>query len=285
MKATDGSTSTGKTAKICLVTGASSGIGFATVMELIQAGHIVYCAARRAQKMEPLHAAGGHVLRMDVTSADDLERVVDTVLVERQRIDVLVNNAGIGLSGAIEDLPIGQARVLFEVNLFGPARLIQLVLPAMRAQGSGRIINVSSMGGEIAFPLGAWYYASKHGLEAYSDTLRQEVGRFGIDVVLIQPGLIKTEFDKWTVVELRNVSGHGAYGKVAEAMANQTEKMFYSDSGASDPAIVAKVIRRAIESPAPKPRYAVGRMAKLLLTLNRFLPDRLFDWFATSRFK
>lgn len=275
-------TSTSKTAKICLVTGASSGIGFATAVELLHAGYTVYGAARRVERMEPLRAAGGRVLRMDITSEADLESVVSKILEEQQRIDVLVNNAGIGLSGAIEDLPIQQARELFEVNLFGSARLIQLILPYMRQQGSGAIINVSSMGGEIAFPLHGWYYASKHALEAYSDTLRQEVGRFGIHVVLIQPGMIKTEFEKWTAQRLRKDSRQGAYGKIAAAMAIQTEKLL---DNSSDPSIVAKAIRKAIESEAPKPRYAVGHMAKLLLTLNRIIPDRLFDWFATSQLK
>jgi short-subunit dehydrogenase len=276
------STSTDKPAKVCLVTGASSGIGFATAMELLRAGYIVYGVARRVEMMEPLRTEGVHVLRMDITSESNLESVVRTVLEEQQRLDVLVNNAGIGLSGAIEDLPIQQTRDLFEVNLFGPARLIQLILPYMREQESGAIINVSSMGGEIAFPLHGWYYASKHALEAYSDTLRQEVGRFGIHVVIIQPGMIKTEFEQWTAKKLRQVSGQGDYGNIAAAMASQTEKLL---NHSSDPAIVAKVIRKAIESPAPKPRYAVGYLAKLLLMLNRRLPTRLFDWFATSRLK
>lgn len=276
---------TSKKARTCLVTGASSGIGLATAIELLRAGHTVYGAARRVEKMAPLREAGGHVLTMDVTKEADLERVVRTVLEEQQRIDVLVNNAGVGLPGAIEDVPIEQARDLLEVNLFGPARLIQLILPHMREYRSGTIVNVSSMGGEIALPLGAWYYASKHALEAFSDTLRQEVGRFGIDVVLIQPGIIKTEFEKGTAQELRNVSGHGAYRNVAEAMAVQTEKMSGSDKIGSAPAIVAAAIRTAIESQTPKPRYAVGYMAKLLLSLNRLLPDRLFDRIMTNRLK
>ena len=144
--------------------------------------------------MDAVGASGGHVLPMDVTNDADLERVVRTILDQQGRIDVLVNNAGFGLYGAAEDVPLEQARYQLEVNLFGPARLTQLVLPHMRKQRSGTIVNVSSMGGEIAFPLGAWYHASKHALEAYSDALRQEVRRFGIEVVLIQPGLIKTEF-------------------------------------------------------------------------------------------
>jgi short-subunit dehydrogenase len=268
-------------AKTCLITGASSGIGRTAALELLRAGHTVYGAARRVEKMDAIAAAGGRVLAMDITDEGDLERVVRTVVDERHRIDVLVNNAGIGLHGAIEDAPIEQARHVFEVNVFGPARLIQLVLPHMREQGSGTIVNISSIGGEIALPLGAWYYSSKHAMEALSDTLRQEVKRFGIDVVVIQPGLIRTEFEKGTPQELRDISGHGAYAHVAETMARRAEAAFGDDTKASDPVVVAKTIRTAIESPAPKPRYSVGFLAKPLLMLNRLLPDRAFDKLAT----
>jgi short-subunit dehydrogenase len=199
------------------------------------------------------------------------------MIAEQGRIDVLVNNAGIGLHGAIEETPVEQARNLFEVNLFGTARLTQLVLPGMRKQGSGVIVNVSSIGGEITLPLGVWYYASKHAFEAFSDTLRQEVGPFGIHVVIIQPGIIKTEFEKETAQELRAISGQGAYRNLAEAMAKRAETSLGEGTQASDPAVVAKAIRAAIESPAPKTRYAVGYAARLLLLLNRFLPDRRFD--------
>jgi NAD(P)-dependent dehydrogenase (short-subunit alcohol dehydrogenase family) len=141
--------------------------------------------------MDAIRGSGGHVLSLDVTKEADLERAVQTIVAEQGRIDVLVNNAGVGHYAAAEDMPLEQARQLFEVNLFGPGRLVQLVLPHMRAQHSGRIVNVSSIGGEIAFPPGAWYHASKHALEGYSDALRQEVRRFGIAVVLIQPGITK----------------------------------------------------------------------------------------------
>jgi short-subunit dehydrogenase len=254
-------------------------------MELLRSGHIVYGAARRVERMEPIYTAGGYILPMDVAREADLERAVDTVLQEQQRIDVLVNNAGIGLSGAIEDVPIKLARDLFQINLFGPAQLIQLVLPTMREQGSGTIINVSSMGGEIAFPFDGWYFASKHALEGFSDSLRQEVRRFGIHVVLIQPGMIRTEFGKWAAQELRGFSGHGPYGNAVEVMALQTEKLFNGVSGSSDPTAVARVIRRAVESKAPRTRYSVGYLAKPMLWLNRLLPDRIFDWLATSRLK
>jgi short-subunit dehydrogenase len=153
----------------------------------------------------------------------------------------------------------------------------------MRERRSGTIVNVSSMGGEIAFPLGAWYHASKHALEAYSDALRQEVKRFGIEVVLIQPGLIKTEFGGVTSRGVREISGHGAYKELAEALAKSTETIYGPSSRASDPSVVAGAIRKAVEATSPRPRYPVGYMARPLLALNRFLPARLFDRVASSQ--
>ncbi|WP_040406259.1 oxidoreductase [Amycolatopsis nigrescens] len=270
------------TTKVCLVTGASSGIGHATALELLRAGHTVYGAARRVHQMDDLRAAGGHPLKMDARDEDELAGAVATVLDEQQRIDVLVNNAGTVLHGAIEDVPLDRARDQLEVNLLAPARLVQLVLPAMRAQSAGTIVNVSSIGGEIALPLGAWYYASKHALEAFSDTLRMEVEPFGIDVVIIQPGIIRTEFEDQTAAQLREISGGGAYREMAEAMARRGETGL---SEGSDPAVVVEAIRHAIESDRPDTRYAVGWLADKLLELNRTLPDREFDRLATSSTK
>ncbi|WP_433241009.1 oxidoreductase [Streptosporangium sp. CA-135522] len=264
-------------AKISLVTGASSGIGHATALELLRAGHIVYGVARRVHKMAAISEAGGHILPMDVTKEEDLQRVVRTILDEHQRIDVLVNNAGAVVHGAVEDTPLAMARDQFEVNVYAPARLIQLVLPQMRQQRSGTIVNVSSIGGELALPLGAWYYASKHALEAFSDTLRMETGQFGIDVVVIQPGIIKTDFEAGTARQLREISGNGAYRQMAEAMARAAEASVSESGHASDPDVVATAIREAIESARPETRYVVGRQAESLLNLKRSLPDREFD--------
>jgi short-subunit dehydrogenase len=231
--------------------------------------------------MESLRAAGGCPLAMDVSKEADCERVVQTILDEQGRIDVLVNNAGIGLHGSVEETPLDQARNLFEINVFGAARLIQLVLPSMREHGTGMIVNISSIGGEIALPLGAWYYASKHAFEALSDSLRQEVKRFGIDVVIIQPGIIKTDFENQTPNELRAISGHGPYQPLAEAMAKRAETALGEDSKASDPIVVAETVRKIIETDHPKPRYAVGYVAGTLLMLNRWLPTRTFDRMVT----
>ncbi|WP_435581707.1 oxidoreductase [Amycolatopsis thermoflava] len=264
--------------RVCLVTGASSGIGLATALELLRGGHVVYGAARRVARMAPVRDAGGHALAMDAREGEDLERAVATVVEEQGRIDVLVNNAGTVLHGAVEDVPLALARDQLEVNLLAPARLVQLVLPHMRERRSGTIVNVSSIGGEIALPLGAWYYAAKHALEAFSDTLRMEVAPFGIEVVVVQPGIIRTGFEDGTAAQLREFSGAGAYREMAESMA---ERAAAGLSEGSDPAVVADVIRRAVESGRPETRYAVGWMAEKLLELNRTLPDREFDALVT----
>ncbi|MFI7124849.1 oxidoreductase [Nonomuraea sp. NPDC050153] len=266
-------------AKVCLVTGASSGIGHATALELLHAGHFVYGAARRVHRMmAKLRDAGGRTLPVDVTKEEDLKRAVDTVLDECGRIDVLVNNAGAVVHGAVEDTPLAMARDLFEVNVFAAARLAQLVLPGMRQRGSGTIVNVSSIGGEVAFPLGAWYYASKHALEAFSDTLRMETAQFGVDVVVVQPGIIRTDFEAGTARQLREISGGGAYREMAAAMARAAEAPV-GDRGdqATDPGVVATTIREAVESDRPETRYVVGWQAEALLQLNRSLSDREFD--------
>ncbi|MEU6717196.1 oxidoreductase [Nonomuraea sp. NPDC046802] len=269
------------TGRVCLVTGASSGIGQAIALELLRAGHTVYGVARRVEKMEVLRTAGGHALGMDVTSERDLERVVATVVAEQGRIDVLVNNAGTAVHGATEEVPIARAREVFEVNLFGPARLTQLVLPHMRERHAGAIVNISSIGGEIALPLGAWYYASKHAMEAFSDTLRQEMGPFGVRVVVVQPGIIRTGFESDMPRQVREYSGSGPYAKLAEFSARRAEQSFEPGAKASDPLVVARAVRRIVATPDPKPRYAVGYLAKALLRLNRLLPDRLFDKMVT----
>ncbi|NRQ31170.1 SDR family NAD(P)-dependent oxidoreductase [Nonomuraea sp. NN258] len=263
--------------KICLITGASAGIGLATALDLVKAGHVVYGAARRVERMEPLRAAGGHPIALDVTDEAAAARAVATVLDAEGRIDVLVNNAGTAAHGATEEVPMERARRVFEVNLFGLAHLTRLVLPHMRERRSGTIVNVSSIAGEIALPLGAWYYASKHALEAYSDSLRQEMRPFGVRVVLVRPGIIRTEFEQDTPRELRETSGHGPYAELAERFAAKTEQSFGGKVRASDPAVVARAIAGIVESADPKPRYAVGYMAKTLLRLNRILPDRAWD--------
>ena len=213
---------------------------------------------------------------MDVTDDDSMRAGVEEIVAETGRVDVLVNNAGYGSYGAIEDVPLSEARRQFEVNVFGAARLVQLVLPHMRAQRSGTIVNVSSMGGKIYTRLGGWYHATKFAVEALSDCLRLETKPFGVNVVVIEPGGIKTESGDIAAEHLRQVSGSGAYADQAAAMANSLGSAANSRR-ASSPSVIANAIGKAVTADRPKTRYAVGFGAKPLITTRRILPDRGFD--------
>ena len=262
--------------KVYLVTGASSGIGASAARLLLDAGHHVYVAARRTDRLQVLAQAGAHPLALDVTDDAQMTRAVDAIISERGRIDGLVNNAGYGEYGSLEETPMDKARYQFEVNVFGLARLIQLVLPTMRAQRSGRIVNISSIGGRIGEPHGAWYHATKFAVEGLSDSLRMELKQFDIDVVVIQPGAIKTEWNAIARDKLVETSGSGPYGELARKHAAFLRQ---ADEGnqASEPEVVGKAIVKALLSRKPKTRYAVGGGAKPVLWMRRLLPDRGFD--------
>lgn len=265
-------------AKVALVTGGSSGIGEATALELKAAGFVVYAAARRADRMAPLREAGVRTFVLDVTDEASASTAVEEILAEHGRIDVLVNNAGYGSYGALEEVPLAEAQAQLDVNLLGLARLAQLVLPAMRQQGSGTIINISSVGGRFATPLGSWYHASKYAVEGLSDALRLELDRFGINVVVIEPGSIQTEWGAIAADKVRATSGNGPYAEQAGAMAKSLDAS--SMPGyllASQPDVIAKAVRKAATAHRPKTRYAVGRGAKPMIWLSRVLPDRAFD--------
>ncbi|ACS85053.1 oxidoreductase [Musicola paradisiaca] len=265
-------------AKVILVTGASSGIGEATALRLKTLGHTVYAAARRVDRMQKLAETGIRVLSLDVTDDASAQAAVTTIMTECGRIDVVVNNAGYGSYGAIEDVSLEEGRAQFDVNVFGAVRLIQRVLPHMRQQRAGTVINISSMGGKIHTPLGAWYHGTKFALEAISDCLRLEVAPFGIDVVVIEPGGIKTEWANIAIAKLLGVSGRSAYAHQAHAMANS----MVSDSNQkrlSSPAVIADAIAHAVSARHPKTRYAVGFGAKPMIFIRRLLSDRAFDGF------
>ncbi|MFD9703240.1 oxidoreductase [Lentzea sp. NPDC059081] len=259
--------------KVALVTGASSGIGESTAVELHKAGYTVYAAARRVQRMEGLRAQGIRTLAMDVTSDESMAEGVEKIIGEAGRIDVLVNNAGYGSYGAVEDVPLDEARYQFEVNVFGLARLVQLVSPHMRRAGSGKIINVSSIGGRIYEPLGAWYHSTKFAVEGLSDSLRLELRPFGIDVVVIQPGGIRTEWGGIAVENLEKTSGGGAYAEQVRQLA----ALFAQTERGSEPKVIADVIVKAAGARRPRTRYAAGFGAKPILFTRRVLPDRAFD--------
>ncbi|AZK63247.1 oxidoreductase [Pectobacterium versatile] len=264
--------------KVILVTGASSGIGEATALRLKASGHTIYAAARRIERMQKLAEADIRVLPLDVTDSVSVQTVVDTIIAECGRIDVVVNNAGYGSYGAVEEVSPEEGRAQFDVNVFGAVRLTQLVLPHMRAQRSGTVINITSMGGKIYTPLGAWYHGTKFALEAISDCLRLEVEPFGIDVVVIEPGGIKTEWADIAAAKLLDVSGLGAYVKQAEAMADSMVGES-SRKRQSSPQVIADTIAQAVSAHRPKTRYAVGFGAKPMICIRRLLSDRLFDRF------
>lgn len=264
--------------KIALVTGGSSGIGEATALKLKELGYSTYAAARRMERMEHLTTSGIRPLAMDVTDEESMQSGVERILADEGRIDVLVNAAGYGSYGALEDVPLPEARNQFEVNLFGAARLIQLVLPKMREQRSGTIVNITSMGGKIYTPLGAWYHATKHALEALSDCLRMEVKPFGIDVVVIEPGGIRTEWPGIAAEKVRTVSGTGPYAPQGNAVADSLVSES-TQRRSSPPELIAKTIGKAVTAGRPKTRYAVGYGAKPMIFLHGVLPDRAFDVF------
>ena len=264
--------------KTALVTGASSGIGEATALQLAELGYIVYAGARRIERMSDLADRGIRTRAVDVTNNASMVALVEAIIADTGRIDVLVNNAGYGLYGALEDVPIDEARRQFDVNLFGLARLTQLVLPQMRAQRDGYIVNVSSMGGKIWEPLGSWYHASKFAVEGLSDSLRIEVAEFGIKVVIIQPGTIRSEWSGIAADQLEATSANTAYARLAK-MVGAGLRGVDQMRLASGPEVVAEAIGKAVQSPKPRTRYVVGGGARAILLAEQILPDRGFDRF------
>jgi short-subunit dehydrogenase len=265
-----------ETKKVALITGASSGIGKETAYKLQDNGFVVYGAARRTEKMKDLEEKGIHVMALDVTDEHSVVQGIRQIIEKEGRIDVLVNNAGYGSYGAVEDVPLDEARRQFEVNIFGLARLTQLVLPHMRKNHYGKIVNISSMGGKIYTPFGGWYHATKHALEGLSDCLRLETKGFGIDVIIVEPGGIKTDWGPIAAANLKKTSGTGVYAKAATKSADGLAKM-YTTNQLSDPKVIAKTIYKAVTVRRPKRRYAKGYMAKPSIFLRKWLGDGVFD--------
>lgn len=259
--------------KVALVTGASSGIGNAIARSLHRNGVQVYAGARRVSRMNDLDDLGITTLALDVTDPASVEQVVDRIVDETGRVDILVNNAGYGLMGALEDVPMDQAQTQFDVNLFGAARLIQSVLPMMRQQHSGRIINITSVDGKIAQPLASWYVASKFALEGLSDALRLELVPLGIDTIVIEPGAIQSEWADIAANHLRETSAVGPYKPTAERAATilQAVKRF-----SSKPQVIARLVDRAALSRRPKTRYHAGAGSQVVVA-RRFLSDKTID--------
>lgn len=262
--------------RIILITGASSGIGFEAARLLARQGHRVYGAARRVALMEPLQADGVTPLHMDVTDETSVRDGVQAVLDAEGRIDVLVNNAGYGYFGAIENVSLEEARRQMEVNVFGLACLTRAVLPAMRERGSGRIVNVASVAGKMNLYFGGWYHVSKFAVEAFSDALRMEVRPFGIEVSIIEPGGIKTDWGLIAADHLQESSQGTPYQEEAFREAHNLRKAYSSDL-LSKPAVIARAISRAVNSRRPRTRYRIGFGAGPLVFFHAVLPDRWWD--------
>ncbi len=264
------------TSKIVLLTGASSGIGLDAAQLLASHGFKVYGAARRTGSVAELGNPNIVPVEMDVTDDESVKRGVERIIAAEGRIDILINNAGYGSYGPIEEVPMAEAERQMQVNVFGAMRLVRLVLPYMRAQGGGRIINTSSIAGRATTYFGGWYHASKYAIEALSDALRMELGQFNIDVVLIEPGGIKTD---WGIIAARHLKESAAgtpYQQAADECAEQIDTM-YRGNKLSSPKVVARAMLKAATARRPRTRYLCGYMARVIVTAHALLPARVFD--------
>jgi len=259
--------------KVALITGASSGMGKDFSLRLLDEGYIVYGVARRIERMSDIEGAGGHTIKLDITDDSSIVATVDQIIKEQGRIDVLINNAGYGSYGAIEDVPIEEAKRQFEVNIFGLARLTQLVLPHMRKNNFGKIINISSIGGKIYSPIGGWYHATKHALEGLSDCLRFETKQFGIDVIIIEPGGIESEWGGIALNAAMERSGSTAYSETAKGF----KKISETFKKQASPKVISDLVMKALRAKKPKTRYSAGTAAKPMLFMRKILSDRMFD--------
>ena len=260
---------------VALVTGASSGIGEAAAVALAEAGWTVVGAARRLERLESLRTKGVTPHVVDVSDDESMVTLVDDVVAEHGRIDVLVNNAGYSVFGAVEDVPVEVARRQLEVNVLGLSRMSQLVLPHMRAAGAGRIINIASVAGHVSEPLGGWYHASKYAVEALSDAMRMELAPHGVRVAIIEPGAIRTEFGDIAADSLAEYSGSGAYAAQARRMARAHERMFGADAAEVD--VVVDAIAHAATARRPRSRYQVPASARAMVAATKVVPSPVMD--------
>ena len=273
--------------KAVLITGCSSGIGHATALRLLADGWTVYATARRPESIADLAAAGATTLALDVTDEASMTAAVSTVIEAEGAVGVLINNAGYSQSGAVETVPIDEVRRQFETNVFGLLRMCQLALPGMRDQGWGKIVNIGSMGGRLTFPGGGIYHATKYALEALSDSLRFEVRGFGVDVILIEPGLITTGFGGVAAGSVDDATpGDGPYRDFNRHVAKLTAEAYDGPMVklGGGPEKVAAAIAGALAAKRPKARYPVTPSAHLLINQRRLTPDRMWDLFMRAQF-
>ena len=271
-----------------LITGCSSGIGRATATHLAQRGHAVYATARRLDSIADLEAQGCQVLQLDVTDEASMSAAVQAVQAEHGAVGALVNNAGYSQSGAIETVPLDEVRRQFETNVFGLARMCQLVLPKMREQRAGRIVNISSIGGTLVFPGGGFYHATKYAVEAISDALRFELQGFGIQVVVVEPGIIRTRFADAVSSALPRTDSADPYATFNAAVEQSTQNAYEKGSLVGrlggEPEAVARAIERAITAKSPKTRYRVTPSARLLIPSRGLMTDKTWDRLMASQF-
>lgn len=273
------------TQKVVLITGASSGIGRSTAEIFLEKNYIVYGAARTEENLKYLNEyQNGHYILMDITEAKMRKNCIDEIINKEGRIDILINNAGYGAYGAVEEVPLKDVKKQFEVNLFGLSELTKLAIPKLREQQAGKIINISSIAGKVWTPLGGWYHASKFALEGLSDCLRNELKEFDIDVILIEPGAIETNWVETAGKNLIETSGTGIYQEQAQKKASKYKEMYGEGGLAVQADVVASAIIKAAESNHPKARYAVPFHAKLIIFFRWLLPDRIYDFFTNKFF-
>jgi len=272
--------------KAVLITGCSSGIGHATAQRLVSDGWKVYATARKPETLADLERAGCKTLALDVTDETSMTAAVDAVVQAEGAVGVLVNNAGYSQSGAVESVPLEQVRRQFETNVFGLIRMCQLVLPGMREQHWGRIVNLSSMGGRLTFPGGGLYHASKYSVEAISDALRFEVRGFGVEVIVIEPGLIVTNFGETAAGSVGAAPTGGPYADFNRDVAGAVEGVYKGPLAklGGGPETVAKTIANALESEHPRTRYPVTASARLMMVQRKLLPDRVWDLLMRTQF-
>ena len=272
--------------KAVLITGCSTGIGRSTAERLARNGHTVYATARRLESIADLAQHGCKLLALDVCDEASMQAAVAAVERQHGAVGVLINNAGYGSEGPAEEVPMSEVRRQFETNVFGLLRLSQLVLPNMRRQGWGKIVNLSSMGGRMTLPGGGIYHATKYAIEALSDALRFEVRGFGVDVIVIEPGAIKTEFGPTAIARVDALGGSADYAAFREVLKQQIRNAYEGPMAAfaAGPEAVAKVIEKAITARRPRTRYLIALGAHILVRLRRVLPDRVFDAFLRTQF-
>ena len=270
--------------KAILITGCSTGIGRATAERLAANGHNVYASARRIESIADLAEKGCKTIALDVCDEASMKAAVAQIEAAEGAVGVLVNNAGFAQDGPIEEVPLDAVRKQFETNVFGLVRLTQLVLPGMRKQRWGRVINVSSMGGKLVFPGGGFYHATKFAVEAISDALRFEVRGFGVAVSIIEPGAIRTQFMETSDAGMEHVGGEGSPYAAYMTGVGERYRGTYKGSTAAEPVVVAKVIERAIKAKKPRSRYPITAGARFLLATRRLLPDQGWDAMMRSQF-